>query len=280
MLAGGTGLAPFLSMLRQVPTTGSAQPIHLVYGVTNDARPGRARDARGTSADASPNFTLRYLRRRPGQQASAQGLCHRSIWSAEHLNDGDVDVYLCGPPPMVEAVRGLVRGPGRQAGELPLRNSASGTAAHRHRRGLLNRSASKWTAGSARAASRQGDGRHRCRPGHRPHRRARGPPPRAPRRAGGPRRARPRAAANRRRGRRCGGTAVGITADLENYAGADSAMAQALELRGRIDILINNVGGTIWAKPYASTTTPRDRGRDPRARCSRRCGAAGPCFRP
>jgi benzoate/toluate 1,2-dioxygenase reductase subunit len=24
---------------------------------------------------------------------------------ASHLNGGDVDVYLCGPPPMVEAVR-------------------------------------------------------------------------------------------------------------------------------------------------------------------------------
>lgn len=26
-----------------------------------------------------------------------------------HLNDGDVDVYLCGPPPMVEAVSQYVR---------------------------------------------------------------------------------------------------------------------------------------------------------------------------
>ena len=26
--------------------------------------------------------------------------------SVADLNDGDVDVYLCGPPPMVDAVRG------------------------------------------------------------------------------------------------------------------------------------------------------------------------------
>jgi benzoate/toluate 1,2-dioxygenase reductase subunit len=26
-----------------------------------------------------------------------------------HLNDGDVDVYLCGPPPMVEAVSQFIR---------------------------------------------------------------------------------------------------------------------------------------------------------------------------
>jgi len=35
-LAGGTGLAPFLAMLEMVSHTGSKQPIHLIYGVTND----------------------------------------------------------------------------------------------------------------------------------------------------------------------------------------------------------------------------------------------------
>ncbi len=38
--------------------------------------------------------------------------------------------------------------------------------------------------------------------------------------------------------------------DLETYAGAATLMAYAVEAFGRIDILINNVGGTIWAKPY------------------------------
>jgi benzoate/toluate 1,2-dioxygenase reductase subunit len=36
-LTGGTGLAPFLSMLGKLAATGSAQSIHLVYGMTNDA---------------------------------------------------------------------------------------------------------------------------------------------------------------------------------------------------------------------------------------------------
>lgn len=38
--------------------------------------------------------------------------------------------------------------------------------------------------------------------------------------------------------------------DLETWAGATGVMARALEDYGRIDILVNNVGGTIWAKPY------------------------------
>ena len=45
--------------------------------------------------------------------------------------------------------------------------------------------------------------------------------------------------------------AIAITADLETFAGAVKAVDQALARFGRIDILINNVGGTIWARPYA-----------------------------
>ncbi|MBT2512438.1 1,6-dihydroxycyclohexa-2,4-diene-1-carboxylate dehydrogenase [Arthrobacter sp. ISL-30] len=47
-----------------------------------------------------------------------------------------------------------------------------------------------------------------------------------------------------------GSAAVGVIADLEQYDGANSAIEEALTLRGRIDVLINNVGGTIWAKPF------------------------------
>jgi dihydroxycyclohexadiene carboxylate dehydrogenase len=39
-------------------------------------------------------------------------------------------------------------------------------------------------------------------------------------------------------------------AHLETYAGAVAVINKALEDFGRVDVLINNVGGTIWAKPY------------------------------
>jgi dihydroxycyclohexadiene carboxylate dehydrogenase len=48
-----------------------------------------------------------------------------------------------------------------------------------------------------------------------------------------------------------GAEALTVTADLETFAGAATAMDRARERFGRIDILVNNVGGTIWAKPYA-----------------------------
>ena len=47
-----------------------------------------------------------------------------------------------------------------------------------------------------------------------------------------------------------GGDAIIVKANLETYAGAEAVMAKALETYGRIDVLINNVGGAIWMKPF------------------------------
>jgi dihydroxycyclohexadiene carboxylate dehydrogenase len=44
---------------------------------------------------------------------------------------------------------------------------------------------------------------------------------------------------------------AGFVADLETYEGARDAMAFAVEKFGRIDILINGVGGAIRMRPYA-----------------------------
>lgn len=48
-----------------------------------------------------------------------------------------------------------------------------------------------------------------------------------------------------------GGEALAVNADLEAHAGAAQAMRQAVDRFGRIDILINNVGGAIRMRPYA-----------------------------
>jgi dihydroxycyclohexadiene carboxylate dehydrogenase len=41
-----------------------------------------------------------------------------------------------------------------------------------------------------------------------------------------------------------------LTADLEQYSECARVMAAATARFGRIDVLVNNVGGTIWAKPF------------------------------
>jgi dihydroxycyclohexadiene carboxylate dehydrogenase len=47
-----------------------------------------------------------------------------------------------------------------------------------------------------------------------------------------------------------GAEAITIIADLETFAGATVAIDGVRERLGHADILVNNVGGTIWAKPY------------------------------
>lgn len=47
-----------------------------------------------------------------------------------------------------------------------------------------------------------------------------------------------------------GGKAESVTADLETFEGAESVVAAAIQHFKRVDICINNVGGTIWSKPF------------------------------
>jgi NAD(P)-dependent dehydrogenase (short-subunit alcohol dehydrogenase family) len=42
--------------------------------------------------------------------------------------------------------------------------------------------------------------------------------------------------------------------DVGTFAGAHSLMAQVVQSYGRIDVLVNNVGGTIWVQPYHKYT--------------------------
>lgn len=43
---------------------------------------------------------------------------------------------------------------------------------------------------------------------------------------------------------------LALTADMEQSADCQQVMQAAVERFGRLDVLVNNVGGTIWAKPF------------------------------
>ncbi len=107
MLAGGTGLAPFLAMLATLAERGCEQPVHMIYGVTRDSDLVKL-DELDRFATELPVFTYTTC-------VVDEGSCHpRKGYVTQHLdlavlNDGDVDVYLCGPPPMVDAVRSYFR---------------------------------------------------------------------------------------------------------------------------------------------------------------------------
>jgi len=103
MLAGGTGLAPFLAMLdKLVADGGSAHPIHLIYGVNTDTDLVEV-DRLEAFARQLPDFSFALVVVSADSAQPRKGYVTQHIEPAQ-LNDGDVDIYLCGPPPMVEAV--------------------------------------------------------------------------------------------------------------------------------------------------------------------------------
>lgn len=102
-LAGGTGLAPFLSMLEVLQGQASVQPVHLIYGVTRDLDLVLV-ERLVEFAQRMPNFTFTTCVADPQTGHERQGFVTQYMAPAV-LNDGDVDVYLCGPPPMVDAVQ-------------------------------------------------------------------------------------------------------------------------------------------------------------------------------
>ncbi|GAA4078008.1 benzoate 1,2-dioxygenase electron transfer component BenC [Nocardioides kongjuensis] len=103
LLAGGTGLAPVLSMLRKMRADASTRKAHLVYGVSTD-EDLVALDQIADVAAGLPGLTWDHCVSDPASTAANKGYVMGLI-RPEHLHDGDVAIYLCGPPPMVEAVR-------------------------------------------------------------------------------------------------------------------------------------------------------------------------------
>ena len=103
MLAGGTGLAPFLSMLQWLKDNPAAQPIRLAYGVNSNADLVELETLETLKASL-PDFDYFTCVVDRGSAHPRLGYVTDHL-AAEHLNDGEVDVYVCGPPPMVEGVR-------------------------------------------------------------------------------------------------------------------------------------------------------------------------------
>lgn len=103
-LAGGTGIAPFLSMLKVLDDKGSAFPIRMVFGVTNDD------DLVGLDVLDAFKAKHDWLDYRTVVASESSAHARKGYVTAhiddEWLNGGDVDIYLCGPVAMVDAVKG------------------------------------------------------------------------------------------------------------------------------------------------------------------------------
>jgi benzoate/toluate 1,2-dioxygenase reductase subunit len=102
-LAGGTGIAPFLSMLESLAAQGCSHPVRMVFGVTFD-RDLVALEQLDAIRAKLPGFEYRTCVVDQDSSHPRKGYVTEHV-DADWLNGGDVDVYLCGPVAMVDAVR-------------------------------------------------------------------------------------------------------------------------------------------------------------------------------
>ncbi len=110
MLAGGTGLAPFLSMLQWLKANPTPQPILLAYGVNTHADLVCLEQLAELKA-ALPKFDYFTVVVDPSSGHDRLGYVTNHL-SSDNLCKGNCDVYVCGPPPMVEGVRKWIDGCG------------------------------------------------------------------------------------------------------------------------------------------------------------------------
>ena len=103
-LAGGTGIGPILSMLEYLAAYGANdQPVRLVYGARDDADLVEVERIEALRA-RTPKFAYATTCSGPASRHPLTGRV-TNHFGAGALNNGDADVYLCGPPEMVESGR-------------------------------------------------------------------------------------------------------------------------------------------------------------------------------
>ncbi|MDB6144865.1 MAG: antC [Pseudomonas sp.] len=118
LVAGGTGLSALLGMLDDIAERGGCgQPVHLYYGVRDAA--DLCETARIEAyAERIPGF--RYT---PVISDTSPGWTGKRGYITEHLDSAQLraspcDVYVCGPPPMVESIKVWLQDQGLDSARL------------------------------------------------------------------------------------------------------------------------------------------------------------------
>ena len=103
-LAGGTGIGPILAMLEQLAAQrADGYSVRLLYGVRHEPDLVEV-DRINAFTTRLSKFSYSTCCSRPESKHSRAGYV-TDHFSADALNGGDIDAYVCGPPEMVEGGR-------------------------------------------------------------------------------------------------------------------------------------------------------------------------------
>ena len=103
-IAGGTGIAPFLSILRRMAEWGEDRPIHLLFGVNQESELFHLDELQSLQKQL-PSLSMTFCVWKPADDWCA-GFCGTPADALQQylLNQPDnYDIYLCGPPLLVTA---------------------------------------------------------------------------------------------------------------------------------------------------------------------------------
>lgn len=106
LFAGGTGISAIIVMLKELAqqTSSNNQPITLYYGV-NQVAEFCCQDELNNLQAALPNLTVHFVPVEADEQWQGPAGFVTDLLSKDTCFNGDADCYMCGPPPMLHAVK-------------------------------------------------------------------------------------------------------------------------------------------------------------------------------
>jgi ferredoxin-NADP reductase len=106
-IAGGTGLAPFLSMLSRLAEWGEDRSIHLLFGVNQENELFYLDELQALQQQL-PSFSFELCVWKPvGEWAGFTGTPADALEQYLQQNGNGFEVYLCGPPKLVQAATAI-----------------------------------------------------------------------------------------------------------------------------------------------------------------------------
>ena len=118
LIGGGCGFAPVLSMLRHLADFQDTQPTHLIFGATQEDELFPAAEI-AALREALPQLGVTLSVWRPGPAWTGfTGTAADALRAHLRVNGDSPDVYVCGPPKLLDAVTGVAREHGIPAEQI------------------------------------------------------------------------------------------------------------------------------------------------------------------
>ncbi|MEA2346759.1 MAG: propane monooxygenase reductase component [Thermoleophilaceae bacterium] len=113
LVAGGSGMAPVLSLLRRLAADRSTRPVRFYYGARTQADLFHLDQVEELGARLD-DFAFVPVLSESGPEGAELGLVHEAACGCLERGElSDAEVYTCGPPPMIDAlIEQLVDGRG------------------------------------------------------------------------------------------------------------------------------------------------------------------------